>query len=62
MDQAGKGGGGSMYGSTANGSGIQDDNGKADDDGDSMAKEKPSDLCRAEGEAEEEVIYVVCSS
>ncbi len=54
MVQAGKGGGGNTYGSNANGGGTQDDNGEVD--GDSMAKEKPTDLCRAEGEADEEVV------
>ncbi len=58
MDQAGKGGGGSVYGGTANDGGTQD----GGVDGDSMAKEKPSDLCRAEGEADEEVVCVVRSS
>ncbi len=57
MDQAGKGGGGSVYGGIANGGGTQDDTGGVD--GDSMTKEKPSDLCRAEGEADEEVACVV---
>eukprot|EP01084_Bolivina_argentea_P009206 17215_1 len=57
MVQAGKGGGGNTYGSNANGGGTQDDNGEVD--GDSMAKEKPTDLCRAEGEADEEVEHEV---
>ncbi len=58
--QAGEGGGGNTYRSTTNGGGTQGDNREVD--GDSMAKEKPADLCRAEGEADEEVMYIARNS